>query len=65
MKNTVELMAQHYMKIEYAYSIHMDTFVVRASSLQTQTSVMECSQTEAKLAKATRICVRRLAEALK
>ena len=64
MKSTIDLMVQHVMKVEYAYDIHMDTWVVRATALQNQTSVVECSQTKAKLAKATQICVRRLAEAL-
>ena len=58
-----ELMAQHHMKVEYAYDISSDAAWVRATAPNgIHVSVKE---TPAGLAVDTQLCVERLAEALK
>lgn len=63
MKNTVELMAQHHMKVEYAYDISSDAAWVRATA--PNGIMVSVKETPAGLAVDTQLCVERLAEALK
>lgn len=63
MTHTVELMAQHHMKIEYAYDISSDSFWVRATAPNGKTVAVK--ETPAGLAVDTQSCVEQLAEALK
>lgn len=61
MKSTIELMAQHLMKVEYAYDIHTDRMWVQVTcNILVAT---EHTATKKGLAQATRNCVRKLAEA--
>ena len=64
MKSTIDLMVQHWMKVEYGIDLHRNQLWVRATGVDAGISIIEFCKDKKELAAHTKSCVKRLAKAM-